>query len=142
MLENVKQVLIQFDNCKLDTKIILVIILTIIFIGVYFLLKVMVKAIKAGFNFENLINNISKLGRIIRDYELKTIAGLINLTMSILLLIITIGVFLSVSISAFLGLGENITASKILLVISTIIATFVSLWVLYKFEKQTMLLKK
>lgn len=135
------EIIEKIDKCAFDTKIIFLLIVIVVFIGAFYLIKAFTEMLNVGINLEKFFAGIRTLARIIKDYELKTIAGLINLSLSILLLLVTLGVFLSTSIASFLGFDDNIAISKILFVCLTCVTTLASIWVLHKYDVQTRLTK-
>lgn len=137
MMYKINTLIQTIDNCSLGTQIIMLIAFIVFCIIAWKFTILITTVIKSGFKAENLLNFIQRFVKIIIPLELKTIAGIINLLLTIGLLIITILVFVSASLSGMLGFNESVSVNKILLTILTVFIGGISFWGLYKFYKES-----
>ena len=137
MMDKINTLIQTFDNCTLGTKIIMLLALIVIAFVSWQLIVFIVTTIKSGFKAETLLNFIQRLVKIIIPLEFKSIAGLINLLLTICLLIVTVLVFLSASLSGMLGFSENVSINKLILIFLTVFVAGISFWALYKFDKES-----
>ncbi len=137
MMDKINTLIKTIDNCSLGTQIIMLIALIVFSFLAWKFIVLIVTAIKSGFNAEKLLNFIQRLVEIIIPLELKTIAGIINFLLTLVLLIITVSVFISPSLSGILGFDESVSVNKILLTILTILVAGISFWGLYKYDKES-----
>jgi hypothetical protein len=123
------------NNLTPCTKFILLIGMMVICYFIYKCLECILNFIGNIFKLENIIRAIKEILKIMKNYELKTTAGIINFIASISIIIITLSVFITPTIASILGFAENLTVSKIILVILTITISITSMEILYKFDK-------
>lgn len=91
--------------------------------------------IKTGFSIDSLLKFYEKTIYLFKNYELKTIAGIINFVSSIGFILITFFLFVSPTlISNLLGVQNNHTSLYVFVVI-TILVTFGSMILLYFFDR-------
>lgn len=98
---------------------------------------------KSSFSLKVVLSFISTLTEIIVKYELKTVAGLIDLLLTLGLLSLTLVALLTpADIASFLGVGITDAVFKKILIISTVLSGFASLYALYKFDRNKQLLQR
>lgn len=135
MLNNVENYLICFVKLDCLTQLLIIGIIIFILIILYKSLKLLLNfVIKVEFDFELFYKFLIKLIHILKNYELKTMAGLINVISTISLWSITLFSFVSENLlTQFFNLPNSGITIGIFLFLSIFMA-LISMLILYKFH--------
>lgn len=132
----------EFDKLSFDTKLILFVISIVALFIIYKIINYIFLLANSKSPLKSLSKLIIALVNVIKDSELKTIAGIINLLLSIVCLIITVGIFIGNSIPELLGFDNNFPIIKVIFLLLTPLSFLASVWMLYRFQKQYDLVSK
>lgn len=118
-----------FDKCDIFTKIICFVIVIFIFIIILSFISFM-KSKKF-----DLMKILTKIVYIFKTYEFKTIAGMINMFLTTGLLFITVLTFIFKSIWDFALPSKETFWLKLILVLVTVISSFICIIFMLSFDK-------